>query len=495
MKFLTRKLKRSLASSVLFVLALPAYGQQPTFTPAVNPTYLNGYAPQSLPRAQATPTGTEYTVPPTSEQAPPQATTQVSDTQQDPNINGVLQTAFTAKTQDTPQPALPTVVQQFAKSYEAPAPTVQVAKSYEAPAPMPAVQASAKSSVASASLVQQTANSCDATSVNPSAQPAVTPCTQPAIPCTQPASPCCDSPFDRHCGVFGEFLYLRAFDVDMAHGIQQNGVGGLGTAPAGDVGTAQPKFEPAYRVGFDWACSCTSDVRFTYTWFQSQTSDMLLAAPGIGGTAASLVLFPNTVTAASTFDSLFATYNINFQTADIDYCFLLDRSDYSAWNLSVGARYAHLEQDFSQLGVFSGATGSEHTFTTIGFDGVGLRTGIDGQREFGKSRVLLYGKCFLNCLFGDFSSRYTQFNVITSTTEATSHWVDARVMPILETEVGLRWVSCDDHWKVGAGYYTSYWFNAVDTAEFIQAVQNQSFTGASHGIVFTGLVAHAEFDF
>jgi hypothetical protein len=124
-----------------------------------------------------------------------------------------------------------------------------------------------------------------------------------------------------------------------------------------------------------------------------------------------------------------------------------------------------------------------------------LRTGIDGQREFGKSRVVLYGKSFLSCLFGDFTSRYTQFNVTTSTTEATSHWVDARVMPILETEVGLRWVSCDDHWKLGAGYYTAYWFNAVDTAEFIQAVQNQSFTGAAHGIVFTGLVAHAEFDF
>jgi hypothetical protein len=492
MKFSSRKLKSCLASSLCVLLALPAYGQQPSFTPAVSPTYLDGYAPLSLPRPQATATGTEYTAPPSIEESPPQNTTQVSDSQQDPNLNGVLQTAFSAKTQDTPQPALPTVVQQFAKSYEAPAPTVQAAKSYEAPAPMPGIQPAAKSSFTSASLVQQTASSCDATGVAASTQPAV-PCTQPAAPCC--TAPSCDSPFDRHCGVFGDFLYLRAFDVDMAHGIQQNGVGGLGTAPAGDVGTAQPKFEPGFRVGFDWACSCTSDVRLTYTWYQSQTSDFLPAAPGIGGTAASLVLFPNTITAASTFDSLLANYNIDFQTVDIDYNFLLDRSEYSEWNLSIGARYAHLEQDFSQLGVFSGATGEEHTFTTIGFDGVGLRTGIDGQREFGKSRVVLYGKSFLSCLFGDFSSRYTQFNVTTTTTEATSHWVDARVMPILETEVGLRWTSCNDHWKAGAGYYTAYWFNAVDTAEFIQAVQNQSFTGASHAIVFTGLVAHAEFDF
>ncbi len=281
----------------------------------------------------------------------------------------------------------------------------------------------------------------------------------------------------------------------MAHGIQQNGVGGLGTAPDGDVGTARPQFEPAFRIGFDWACTCSSEVRFTYTWYQSSTSDFLPAGPGIGGTAASLVLFPNTVTAASTFDSLSADYNINFQTVDIDYCFDLDRCDNSLLTLSVGARYGHLQQEFSQLGVFSGATGEEHTFTTVGFDGAGLRAGIDGERECGKSRVVLYGKSFINVLFGDFSSRYTQFNVTQTTTEATSHWTDARAVPILETEVGVKWISCNDHWKLGAGYYTAYWFNTVDTAEFIQAVQNQSFTVRSHSIIFTGLVAHAEYDF
>jgi hypothetical protein len=358
-------------------------------------------------------------------------------------------------------------------------PTVQPAKTAEAPVTF---QQSAP------------AKSCDATAAM--AQPVVpgpAACAQPA--CAVPACACCADPFDHHCGVFGEFLYLRAYDVDMAHGIQQNGVGGLGTAPAGDVGTVQPEFESGFRIGADWACSCCSDVRVTYTWYQSSASDTLLAAPGVGGTAASLVLFPNTVTAASTFDSLMGNYDINFQTVDIDYSFILDRCETSAWNLSVGARYGHLEQDFSQLGIFSGATGSEHTFTTIGFDGVGLRTGIDGQRLFGKSRVALYGKSFLSVLFGEFHSRYTQFDVTTSTTEATSHWLDNRVLPILESEVGLRWTSCDDHWKLGAGYYTAYWFNSVDTAQFVQAVQNQNFANVGHAIVFTGLTAHAEYDF
>jgi hypothetical protein len=281
----------------------------------------------------------------------------------------------------------------------------------------------------------------------------------------------------------------------MSHGIQQNGSGGLGTVPAGDVGVAQPQFETGFRVGCDWACDPCSDISVAYTHYDSTTSNLLLAAPGIGGTAASLVFFPGTVTSASTFSSLFANYDIDFETADVAYSVLIEHTDRAALNFSVGARFAHLQQDFSQLAEGSGATGSEHTFTTIGFDGGGLRTGLDGQWQLHKSRVALYGKSFLNVLFGEFNSRYTQFDVTTTTTEASSHWVDNRVLPILETEVGLQWTSCDDHWRIGGGYYTAYWFNTVDTAEFIQAVQNQSFTRVGQTMVFTGLTAHAEFCF
>ena len=301
--------------------------------------------------------------------------------------------------------------------------------------------------------------------------------------------------FDHKCGAFAEYLYLRAFDVDMAHGIQQNGVGGLGTAPAGDVGTAQPQFSSGYRVGADWACCCCSDLSVAYTQYNSSTNNLLDAASGIGGTAASLVLFPNTVTAASTFDSLFASYVINFQTVDIDFSTLLCGNDTAKMDFVIGARYGHLQQNFSQDGEFAGATGSELTTTTIGFDGVGLRSGLTGEWQLGGSRFALYGRGYLNVLFGDFSSNYTQFDVTTDTVEANSHWVDGRVLPILETQVGIEWTSCNDCCRFSAGYETSYWFNAIDTAEFIQAVQSQSFTHASQTIAFTGLAARAEVRF
>lgn len=495
MKFWGRKLEGVLAGSLVLALGAPVFGQSATaqsFTPAVGSTYLDGYAPLSLPRAQATESGTVYSAPPVAGQVAPQTSqtsAQVSDSGQEVTMDGVLQTAFVPKNQDGQQ-NLPTVVQQFAKSYEAPMPVVQSAKPGET---------TVNFSPATAQPVARTA--CETTA--PAVPQAVAPI-QPTVPCAQDAAPCaqkacdcacCADPFDHRCGFFGEYLFLRAFDVDMAHGIQANSTGGLGTVPAGDVGTVQPQFQSGFRVGADWACNCCSDLRVTYTWYQSHSSDLLFAQTGIGGTATSLVLDPGTVDAAATFDSLFASYQINFQTVDIDYTFTLDRTDYSAWNLSVGTRYAHLEQDFHQVGEFTGAGGRMDTGTSILFDGVGLRTGIEGTRECGKSRVFLYGKCFLDVLFGDFRSNYNQVNVTTSEREAFSHWVDGRVMPTLETEVGLRWVSCDDHCKFGVGYNTAYWFNAVDTAQFIQAVQADSFTHVGHAIVFTGLVAHAEYDF
>lgn len=491
MKFWGRKLEGVLASSLALALGAPVFGQPATtqqqmFTPAASPTYLDGYTPASLPRPQGTESGSLSSAPPVAEQTAPQASAQVSDSAPEATLDGVLQTAFVPKNQDGQQQNLPTVVQQFAKSYEAPMPVVQAAKPGEttvnfSPSAQPVARAACETTVPQA--------------VAP-VQPAV-PGGQEAAPCAQQACACacCADPFDHRCGFFGEYLLLRAFDVDMAHGFQQNGVGGAGTVIQGEVGTVQPQFESGFRVGGDWACTCCSEVRFAYTWYQSHADDVLAAAPGIGGTAMSLVLDPGSISAGSTFDLLTATYDINFQTADIDYTFILDRCETSAWNLSVGVRYAHLEQEFSQLGEFTGALGTMRTSTGINFDGVGLRTGIDAQRAFGKSRVLLYGKCFLSCVFGDFSSHYLQFNNTTATTEATAHWVDGRVMPILETEVGLRWVSCDDHCKFGAGYNTAYWFNAVDTGQFIEAVQNDSFTRVGHAIVFTGLVAHAEYDF
>ena len=166
----------------------------------------------------------------------------------------------------------------------------------------------------------------------------------------------------------------------------------------------------------------------------------------------------------------------------------------------MGGRYAHLEQDFSQMGSAAGAVGNPLVNSKITFDGVGLRTGLEGKWLLGRSQVEIYGNGFLDVLFGEFSARYSQFDVAApGTLEAASHWVDSRPLPILETEVGLKWTSCHDHWQLGVGYYTAFWFNTVDTADFIHAVQStgntSDFSHVGATISFTGLVAHAQYSF
>ncbi len=313
--------------------------------------------------------------------------------------------------------------------------------------------------------------------------------------CCNPCSCCCTNMWDHETGIFAEYMYLRPFGANVSYGIQQNGVGGLGTAPAGDVGVISPEFDNGYRLGFEWACSCTSGIRATYTSYQTSTHDSLLQAGGIGGTAASLLLHPGTVDAASTFSEIDAAQAIRFRMADIDYSTLINECDSHAVNFNIGVRYAHLENDFTSAGIFSGAEGEEDVFSTIRFDGVGLRTGLDGQWRLGDSRFSAYGWGFINVLFGEFASRYQQFNATTTTVEAASNWSDDRVVPILDYEVGIRWTSCNGHWQIGSGYYTAFWFNTVTTGDFVRAVQSNDFTHVDKTIAFTGLTTRVEFRF
>ncbi len=313
---------------------------------------------------------------------------------------------------------------------------------------------------------------------------------------------CCDrgEAWEQRTGFFAEFLYLRAFGVDMAHGFQQNGVGGLGTTPDGRVGTVSPEFEPAYSIGFNLVldpCEPCSSISGTFTNFTSRSTDTLLAPGGVGGTLESLVLHPNTVTAASTFSELDAYYAIDYQTYDIDFHHLLWGCDDHAINLLIGARYAHLKQLFEQDGAFAGATGSEQTNTNILFDGGGLRVGLDGNWRFGNRGFSFYGKGALNMLFGEFRSNYTQLNTTTTVVEANSFMDDDRVMPVLEYELGLSWTSCNGRLMLSTGYYTAFWFNAVTTPDYIQSVQNGNFVehGGSDTITFTGFTSKVEYRF
>lgn len=309
-------------------------------------------------------------------------------------------------------------------------------------------------------------------------------------------APCSCTPFWAHrTYLFGEYLYLLPTDADMPHAFQQNGVGGPGTVPAGSVGVVQPDFESAYRAGFGVALGCYASLGISYSRFDSRATDSLAQLSGVGDTVASLVLHPNSANAGSTSSLVDASLDLDYQLADIEYRRLLSGNCRHAVNYGVGVRYAKLQQDFLQIGNFAPPTGTIQTTSDINFEGVGLRAGLDGERRIGCCGFSGYGKCFMNVLFGEFQSTYTQLNTITTVVQANSNWNDRRALPLLEYEVGLNWTSRRGHWRVSAGYYTAFWFNTITTQQFVQAVQNADFVDVGETVAFNGLVTRLEFRF
>lgn len=320
-------------------------------------------------------------------------------------------------------------------------------------------------------------------------------CTQ-CNSCGMDSCNCCCTPFWAHRNNFwGELLYLQPTGVDMAHAIQQNGVGGPGTTPQGRVATVAPIFTPAFRVGFSRALGLCSSIGVSYANFYSHATDTEWAGSGVGDTIASLVLHPESINAGSTSSLVEAQLDVDFKLVDIDYRRLIWGTCNTAVNYDIGLRYGKLGQFFNQVGQFAPPIGTMNTSTSIKFEGLGIKTGLDGLRQIGCSGVSVYGKGFVSVLFGDFNSAYTQLDTTTTIVQATSNWRDNRAVPILEYEVGVNWTSPGGCLRLSSGYYTAYWFNTITTGEYVQAVQYSDFVFLGQTTTFEGFVSRAEFRF
>jgi hypothetical protein len=313
---------------------------------------------------------------------------------------------------------------------------------------------------------------------------------------------CCDkccAPWCHRTALWGEFLYLHPTGVDMVHAQQQNGIGGAGTVPFGDVGAADPNYQPAFRVGGAVACSPCSSVTASYTHFESDAINTVEPPiiPGGGGAVGSLVQHPGAALTASP-GPVTAFYDINYQLGDGAYRHLLYGNNQGWMNYSVGGRYAHLEQGFLQVGDFGGGNaGTINTTSNINFDGGGALFGLDGEHFIGSRGLSVYGGLNVSPIFGQFSSRYQMQNITTDTTLAAANWKDDRVVTLLEYQAGLAWTSRGYKWRLSAGYVAQFWYNAVSTADFVSAVQTNNFTHSGDSrvadtISFDGLAARIE---
>jgi len=304
------------------------------------------------------------------------------------------------------------------------------------------------------------------------------------VPC-MPLQACPDFPWH----VFGEFLYLEPRNTDVAYAIPVNGV----PVQIGPTGIANPGYTPAFRIGFTRDLyDNTSSLGASWTRFFSSDNDTLVAGGGTTSVPSLVLATPlNLAGAFPKFTSASASYNINYDLVDLDYrCVFLSSNRYLV-NFLLGARYARMDQGFG--GTFTGGGTPGDTVTSnINFNGAGVRVGLEGERYAARSGLMVYGRSAASFLAGKFDANYTETSITPAGTVASSELVSDRVVPILELELGVGWVSPSGHFRISGGYLFNVWYNVMRTSDLVSAVQSSAYTSSLNTITFDGLVFHAE---
>ena len=307
----------------------------------------------------------------------------------------------------------------------------------------------------------------------------------PPINVTQPPAP--------RLGIFGEFLYLKPRGVDIPFAVPQDGLVIPGATPVGPVANVDQGYSPGFRVGGFLAAGDNARLVGTFTWFDSSSDETVsINAPNVINP---LVLFPGTFNAGFTAQQASANYDINFQMIDADYLFVAECANRYWYGYSAGARFAQLNQEFNATFNFAPPDGTTTLNTEVDFTGIGPKIGTTGEWTFNEGGGFrLYGNAAASFLAGEFKTSYlqsNQFGGVEVSTSATSN----RIVPILDLELGLAWVSQQERVRLSAGYMISAWFNSVTSKGWIDAVQARTYNPGSETVTFDGLTARAELRF
>ena len=321
------------------------------------------------------------------------------------------------------------------------------------------------------------------------------PAYEPALDsgCTDCIDYCCAPPWVHRCGVFAEFLYLRARDAEVAYAVPIDGAIVAPPGPSiqvGRIAVADPDYAAGWRIGGVWALDECSSIVASWARFQSSTNS-------VAGTTAplvlrSLVFHPGTANAGADFLDARAANDVDFDLVDVDYRAVWSSDELWALNYLVGVRYARLNQDFNALFTNTGTADTLLTKTT--FDGVGVKLGLDGERHAQNCGLFVYGKTFASFVAGDFRARYLQGSDVDPTIVDTS-WKAGRIVTILDLELGAGWQSQCGRVRVNGGYMFSTWLNAIPTDQWIQAVQRNNFVNLGDQITFDGFTARVTYNF
>lgn len=307
--------------------------------------------------------------------------------------------------------------------------------------------------------------------------------------------------FLHRTSVFGEFLYMRPRDADVAYAVPIAGPVFVGVAdlePQGPVALIDPDYDSAFRVGGNLAVSDGNSIAAQYTRLRSDTTSA--AAAGAGNVFFPIVALPED--AADRFEAVNASalLNIDLDLIDVDFRGLwagCECANYAfAVNYFAGAQYAMLDQTFRADYVID-ADNRTTVNSAIRFDGVGMRLGLQGERFFPASGLFVYGTGNTNILFGEFDASFRQDELEAGTldNDGFTSWTAGRVVPVVDLELGGGWLGVNRHLRLSAGYRVSAWFNVVKTEDWIWAVQNSDYRNLDGTLTFDGLVARAEWLF
>ncbi|HID23121.1 MAG TPA: hypothetical protein EYP14_12065, partial [Planctomycetaceae bacterium] len=157
----------------------------------------------------------------------------------------------------------------------------------------------------------------------------------------EPEEPCCPEFWEHRTGLFGDFLYLSAREQDLPYATPVDGTI-AGATPLGPTSVLDPGYSPGFRVGGSVRLGPLSSIQGTYWYYRSTDTDFL-SMPGGTGWVRSEVTHPSTSSVAADSLSANASYDIDFQMADVVYRHVIWGDRNYVVNVAVGARYAHLD--------------------------------------------------------------------------------------------------------------------------------------------------------
>jgi len=290
---------------------------------------------------------------------------------------------------------------------------------------------------------------------------------------------------------FADYLYMTVGSSNLPFAQVRDGVT-ITAVPRGEVRMADPNWDHGIRVGGGVRVGENSFLQGSFLWYENDSRDRIVAPTPF--VIHSLVTFPGTLNTAATSAAATSLYTFDLRLADATFKHVFCRGENYDVAVMVGGRYAHLDQDFASRFQILGETAVD---TSIEFNGGGPGVGLEGDWRT-RCGLFAYGRGMVHLLLGHFDARYEQRNTFVPQ-QALVLTSEDRVVPQVDLEAGVGWMSPNRRIRLSGGFYLNGWYNTITTSSLIQGVRASNFTTNGDNyrdqLFFNGLTTRLEFRF